>query len=83
MPLAAYPTILTKADWDKNKGAIGKHPNELGIGLAVTAAEGNCKNIDWNILANVTPQKLKDQPSAFLLSLLPRVELQRRIVRQA
>jgi hypothetical protein len=85
MPVAVYPAILTKADWDKNKGAISKHPNELGIGLAVVAAEGNYKNIDRKALVDITPQKLKEQSrnSAFLLSLLPQVQRQLGRVREA
>src|SRR4051812_10922167 len=42
-----YPVVLTKANWDLNKGSMGKAPNELGIGPAITAAQTDFNKIDW------------------------------------
>jgi hypothetical protein len=74
MPAPTYPVILTKTDWDKNKGIIGKAPNELGIGPAIVSSENAFKQIDWSILdQNFTAAILKPLTHLQLTNLVNRI----------
>jgi hypothetical protein len=42
------PPILTKANWDKNKGVFAKIAGKTGIGEAMTAVDTAYKNVDWS-----------------------------------
>jgi len=82
-----YPAILTRADWDKNKGTIGKAPNELGIGPAVDAAQKALNNIDWEFLAEINAAKLEamigDVDGTVFFGMSERVRQQRGFIRAA
>ena len=83
MPVPVYPTILTKIDWDANKGTIGKAPNELGIGSAVAKAQGDFQRVDWNVLNNATFENLKKEPKSVITNLPARLQEQDRQARTA
>src|SRR5207245_4871084 len=76
MPAPVYPTILTKANWDANKGAIGKAPSELGSGPAIVNAETSFHKIDWNIPGNYTQRQLRDIPHPILVGLCLAMQVQ-------
>jgi hypothetical protein len=77
MATPVYPAILTKFDWDKNKGTIGKTANELGIGRAVADAEAAFKAIDWTPFnQSYTAQALKGIPHANLSALVTQIQAQ-------
>ncbi len=42
-----YPAILTKAEWDKQKGILAKVKGETGVGAACDKAESAYDGIDW------------------------------------
>jgi hypothetical protein len=42
-----YPAILTKAEWDKQKGILAKAKGETGVGAACEKAHEAYKAIDW------------------------------------
>ncbi|MGZ5277474.1 MAG: hypothetical protein ACXWCU_16345 [Caldimonas sp.] len=43
----AYPAILTKANWDKNKGVAAKMAGATGVGEALAKLETAYKTVDW------------------------------------
>lgn len=43
----AYPAILTKANWDKNKGVVAKMAGATGVGDALSKLETAYKAVDW------------------------------------
>ena len=43
----AYPAVLTKANWDKNKGAVAKMAGATGVGDALAKLETAYKAVDW------------------------------------
>ena len=49
MPRVDYPRILTKFDWDANKGLIAKMHGETGLGAACETAERKYSLINWRI----------------------------------
>jgi len=49
MPRVDYPRILTKFDWDANKGLIAKMHGETGLGAACETAERKYNLINWRI----------------------------------
>ena len=49
MPRVDYPRILTKFDWDANKGLIAKMYGETGLGAACETAERKYNLINWRI----------------------------------
>src|SRR5688500_6318953 len=88
MPVPVYPTIITRIDWDRNKGTMGKAPNELGIGPAVSKAEGDFRRVDWDLLDKFGPnpetyKKNEDNFEKIQKNLLARVEEQQRRGRAA
>ena len=74
MPAPVYPTILTKTDWDANKGTIGKHPTELGIKARVEAAWNEWRQIDWSLVQQCTVIMLKDLPRPQIIHLIARIQ---------
>jgi hypothetical protein len=42
-----YPSVLTKANWDKNKGVIAKMAGATGVGDALAKLEAAYKVVDW------------------------------------
>ncbi len=74
MAAPVYPTILTKADWDERKGAIGKDPTELGIAAAVDAAWNEWRQIEWSIALECRPGHLKILPRSLILYLAARLQ---------
>ncbi|HEV8377341.1 MAG TPA: hypothetical protein VGP99_00710 [Tepidisphaeraceae bacterium] len=74
MPAPVYPTILTKADWDKNKGTIGKAPNELGIGPAVSAAWNAWTKVDWSVLNECSIKNLAELAHPLAIHLVMRIQ---------
>lgn len=74
MAAPAYPTILTKADWDRSKGTIGKHPTELGIKAALEAAWNEWRQIDWSVLQQCTVGNLKVLPRAQIVHMIARLQ---------
>ena len=42
-----YPAVLTKANWDKNKGVIAKMAGATGVGDALAKLEAAYKAVDW------------------------------------
>lgn len=74
MAAPVYPAILTKADWDRNKGTIGRHPTELGIGAALEAAWNEWRQIDWSMLPQCTAATLKTLPHPLILHLIARLQ---------
>jgi len=74
MPVPVYPTILTKADWDKNKGTMGKAPNELGIGPAVSAAWAAWTKVDWSVLNECQINNLAQLAHPLAIHLQMRVQ---------
>lgn len=42
-----YPAVLTKANWDKNKGVIAKMAGATGVGDALSKLEAAYKAVDW------------------------------------
>jgi hypothetical protein len=83
MPPPIYPAILTKANWDTNKGSIAKAPNELGIGPAISTAETSFNKIDWNIPGNPSPRQLRDTPHPILCGLCLAMQVQQPRARAA
>src|SRR5262245_45846667 len=83
--IPVYPTILTRADWDKSKGTVGRAPNELGVGSAVWNAESAFKNVDWKFLSGVNEKELQvqigDGEPALLFGLSERIRQQRGFIR--
>jgi len=47
-PKPEYPKILTKKDWDKNKGVIAKMHGETGIGAKMEAVQKLYDAVDWD-----------------------------------
>jgi hypothetical protein len=43
----AYPAVLTKANWDKNKGVVAKMAGATGVGDALSKLETAYKAVDW------------------------------------
>jgi len=43
----AYPAVLTKANWDKNKGVVAKMAGATGVGDALAKLEAAYKAVDW------------------------------------
>jgi len=78
---AVYPVILTKANWDLNKGTMGKAPNELGIGPAITAAQTDFNKIDWKAAAGVEAPTLNDYNDGQIRQLLDKLRLARQSLR--
>jgi len=74
MPAPVYPTILTKANWDANKGTMGKAPNELGIGPAVNAAWSAWTQVDWSVLNDCNPRNLAQLPHPVANHLVMRIQ---------
>src|SRR5690349_18658904 len=74
MAAPVYPTILTKADWDRNKGTIGKQPTELGIKTALEAAGNEWRQIDWTVVQQCTAFTLKDLPRPVITQLIGRIQ---------
>ena len=84
MSTPVYPAILTKSDWDKNKGTIGKAANELGIGRAVADAEAAFKAIDWAPLnRSYSAAELKGMPHASLSTLVTQLQTQHQRLQDA
>src|SRR6266446_232593 len=87
MEAPVYPTILTRADWDKNKANMGKAPNELGIGPAVDAAQRSFNNVDWKFLGEINARQLEamigDSDSSVFFGMSERVRQQRGFIRPA
>jgi len=54
MAIPTIPQILTKADWDREKGIIAKIPKigigETGIGAQMEKLKGTYNAVDWNKL---------------------------------
>lgn len=46
----AYPPILTKADWDRQKGKIAKLAGKTGVGEAMQKCERAYAAVDWDKL---------------------------------
>jgi hypothetical protein len=42
-----YPAVLTKTNWDKNKGVIAKMAGATGVGEALSKLEAAYKAVDW------------------------------------
>ena len=42
-----YPAVLTKTNWDKNKGVIAKMAGATGVGDALSKLEAAYKAVDW------------------------------------
>jgi hypothetical protein len=42
-----YPAILTKTNWDKNKGVVAKMAGATGVGDALSKLEAAYKAVDW------------------------------------
>lgn len=42
-----YPTVLTKSNWDKNKGVVAKMAGATGVGEALAKLESAYKAVDW------------------------------------
>ena len=42
-----YPPILTKSNWDKNKGVVAKMAGATGVGEALAKLESTFKAVDW------------------------------------
>ena len=51
-----YPKILTKKDWDKNKGVIAKMHGETGIGAKMEAVQKLYDDVDWDAI-NMTGKR--------------------------
>jgi hypothetical protein len=51
-----YPKILTKKDWDKEKGIIAKMHGETGIGANMEAVQKLYDAVDWDKI-NMTGQR--------------------------
>lgn len=49
-PRPDYPKILTKKDWDKNKGVIAKMHGETGIGEKMLECVQAYADVDWDKL---------------------------------
>lgn len=50
-----YPAVLTKSNWDKNKGLMAKMAGATGVGEALAKLEAAFKAVDWKkfeIVAN-------------------------------
>ena len=43
----AYPAVLTKTNWDKNKGVVAKMAGATGVGDALSKLETAYKAVDW------------------------------------
>lgn len=56
----AYPSNLTPAFWDKNKGTVAKMAGETGIGAALAKLQATHARIDWNLLTAYGYGKLHD-----------------------
>lgn len=74
MAAPVYPTVLTKADWDLNKGTIGKHQTELGIKAALEAAWNEWRQIDWSVLQQCTVSNLKGLPRPLIDHQIARLQ---------
>src|SRR3954471_7330053 len=77
----AYPVILTKLNWDLNKGTMGKAPNELGIGPAITDAQTHFNKIDWKAASSVDDPTLVDYNELQIRQLLDKLRAARQEVR--
>jgi hypothetical protein len=42
-----YPAVLTKTNWDKNKGVVAKMAGATGVGDALSKLEAAYKGVDW------------------------------------
>jgi hypothetical protein len=42
-----YPAVLTKTNWDKNKGVVAKMAGATGVGDALSKLEAAYKAVDW------------------------------------
>ena len=74
MGAPVYPTILTKADWDRNKATIGKHPTELGVKAALDAAWNEWRQIDWSVLQQCAVFLLKGMSRPLISHLIARMQ---------
>ncbi len=67
----AYPAVLTKSNWDKNKGIVAKMAGATGVGEALAKLESAFNAVDWKkfeIAAN--------KPNPFSL---PKLEAQKKL----
>ena len=60
MSVPAYPETLTKASWDKAKGAIAKMKGETGIGGALDGLYNVYKAVPWQKVDADAAAKLSD-----------------------
>jgi hypothetical protein len=60
-----YPTILTKTNWDKNKGVVAKMAGATGVGDALAKLEAAYKAVDWKKL-----EIAENKPNPFNLTKL-------------
>ena len=59
----AYPAVLTKANWDKNKGVVAKMAGATGVGDALSKLEAAYKAVDWKKFADRDQQAGPVQPA--------------------
>jgi hypothetical protein len=76
-----YPVILTKSNWDLNKGSMGKAPGELGIGPAITAAQTDFNKIDWKAASSVEDPTINDYNDIQIRQLLDKLRAAQQSVR--
>ncbi len=55
-PKPEYPKILTRKDWDKNKGVIAKLAGETGLGAKMDDVQKLFDAVDWDAL-NLTKRR--------------------------
>jgi hypothetical protein len=60
-----YATVLTKSNWDKNKGVVAKMAGATGVGEALAKLETAYKAVDWSKFEIVN-----NKPSPFSLAKL-------------